>query len=119
MSLTAEQALAAAKKYTDDSIEGGGSSKGKNCTIESIDPITGGNRITFKWYLDDGTEQTDTLDVMDGQDGSQGPQGPKGDTGETGATGPQGPKGDKGDDGSPGVPDDEWTDIQEVLNTDE
>lgn len=73
--------FAAAKTYTDKEIEGGGAVQGKNCTIDSIVPITGGNRVTFKWYLDDGTEQTETLDVMDGEDGPQGPQGIQGVTG--------------------------------------
>lgn len=62
-------AYAASKRYTDVTVEGGGAIKGKNCTIDSITPITGGNEVTFKWTLDDGTEQTDTMDVMDGEDG--------------------------------------------------
>lgn len=71
--------LALAKKYTDGSIAGiTGTLAGKNCTVDSITPITGGNRITFKWTANDGTEKTDTMDVMDGQDGA---------TGQTGATG--------------------------------
>ena len=60
---------AVAKKYVDETVIGGGALKGKNCTIQSIAPITGGNRITFKWTLDNGTELTDTLDVMNGIDG--------------------------------------------------
>ena len=39
-----------AKKYTDESVEGAGAIKGKNCQIQSIEPITGGNRVTFAWY---------------------------------------------------------------------
>lgn len=64
--------LALAKKYTDKSIEGAGAIKGKNCTISSIDDITGGHRVTFAWELDDGTAQTETLDVMNGIDGTPG-----------------------------------------------
>lgn len=60
---------AKSKTYTDETVVGGGAIKGKNCTIESITPITGGNEVTFKWTLDDGTVQTDTMDVMDGEDG--------------------------------------------------
>jgi hypothetical protein len=56
---------ALSKKYTDDAIAGG-AQKGKNCTISSIDPITGGHRVTFQWTLDNGTVQTDYVDVMDG-----------------------------------------------------
>ncbi len=58
-----------AKRYTDNSIAGGGISAGKNCTISSITDITGGHRVTFKWYLDNGTEQTGYMDVADGVDG--------------------------------------------------
>ena len=54
------------KKYTDTSLIGGGAIKGKNCTVDSITSITGGNRVTFKWTLDDGTVQTGYIDVMDG-----------------------------------------------------
>ena len=72
MGLKAEEALAAAQQYTDETIEGGGAIKGKNCTIDSIEPISGGQRVTFKWTLDDGTEQTSTMDVMNGVDGQDG-----------------------------------------------
>ena len=70
--------LAAARKYTDNSVAGAGAIKGKNCTIDSISPITGGNRVTFKWTLDNGTVQTGTMDVLDGSDGAQGPAGADG-----------------------------------------
>ena len=60
---------ALAKKYVDKTVEGGGSLKGKNCIITDISSITGGNRVTFQWTLDDGTVETDTMDVMDGVDG--------------------------------------------------
>ena len=101
--------LAAARRYTDNSVAGGGAIKGKNCTIDSISPITGGNRVTFKWTLDNGTVQTGTMDVLDGQDGAQGAQGPAGPKGDTGAQGPQGiqgadgPKGDTGEQGPQGI----------------
>lgn len=70
--------LALAKKYTDESVEGAGAIKGKNCTISSIDDITGGHRVTFAWELDDGTPKTETLDVMDGADGTDGIDGAPG-----------------------------------------
>lgn len=70
MALTPVQVYALAKKYTDDEIAGGGAIKGKNCVIDNITPIEGGNRVTFKWTLDNGTEMTDYIDVMDGTDGS-------------------------------------------------
>lgn len=73
--------LAASKKYTDTTVAGGGAIKGKNCTVDSITPITGGNRVTFKWTLDNGTVQTAYIDVMDGATGAQGPQGIQGPAG--------------------------------------
>ena len=78
MALSAIQAYALAKKYTDDSLAGGGAVAGKNCTIESITEITGGHRITFQWTLDNGTIKTDTLDVMDGINGADGEDGADG-----------------------------------------
>lgn len=87
------QTYAAAKGYTDQTVSGGGTLKGKNCVISSIREITGGHRVTYQWTLDNGTVQTDTMDVMDGE---QGPQGVKGDTGNTGATGATGPAGTNG-----------------------
>lgn len=86
---------ALSKKYTDNSLAGGGAIKGKNATIDSITDITGGHRVTFKWTLDNGTVQTQSMDVMDGV------KGDKGDTGLQGIQGIQGIKGDKGDDGYP------------------
>lgn len=63
---------AAAKKYTDTTVAGGGAIKGKNCTIDSITPITGGNKVTFKWTLDNGTVQTSDMNVMNGDKGDDG-----------------------------------------------
>lgn len=70
--------LALAKSYTDTSLAGGGAIKGKNCVVDSITAITGGHRVTFKWTLDNGTEETGYMDVMDGEKGDK---GNKGDTG--------------------------------------
>ena len=64
--------LPLAKKYTDETVAGGGAIKGKNCTVDSITDITGGHRVTFKWTLDDGTVQTGTMDVMNGDKGDTG-----------------------------------------------
>ena len=66
---------AAAKKYTDKTVLGGGAIKGKNCTVDSVMAITGGHRVTFKWTLDDGSVQTGYMDVMDGVDGADGADG--------------------------------------------
>ena len=80
--------LALAKKYTDDSIAGtSGALKGKNCTIASIEDITGGHRVTFAWESDGGEAQTETLDVMDGATGADGQTGPAGKDGKDGAPG--------------------------------
>ena len=67
--------LAVAKKYTDDSIAGAGGLEGKPCQIQSIEAITGGNRVTFLWEDNDGVEHTDTMDVMNGTDGTDGQDG--------------------------------------------
>lgn len=68
-------AYALANGYTDETVIGGGAIKGKNCQIKSKTAIEGGTRITFAWYLDNGTEQTTTLDVMNGTDGEDGKDG--------------------------------------------
>ena len=95
--------LALAKKYTDTSLVGGGAIKGKNCVIDSIAAITGGNRVTFKWTLDDGTVQTGTMDVMDGEDGQTGATGAQGPTGPAGKDGKNGKDGTDGIDGQDGA----------------
>ena len=86
MALTPKKVYALLKKYTDDSIAGGGISAGKNCVINSITPITGGNRVEFQWTLDNGTVKTDTMDVMDGEDGAPGADGHDGAPGADGLT---------------------------------
>lgn len=103
------KAYALSKKYTDDSIAGGGAIKGKNATIDSITDITGGHRVTFKWTLDNGTVQTQSIDVMDGEDGEEGKSAYEVAV-EAGFIGTEeewlaslkGEKGDKGDKGDPG-----------------
>ena len=91
--------LAMAKKYTDKSLAGAGAVAGVPCQIQSITPITGGNRVTFLWEDNNNVSHTSTLDVMDG---AKGDKGDKGDTGiqglqgEPGIQGPQGIQGEKG-----------------------
>lgn len=60
--------LAAARKYTDGSIEGyTGILAGKNCKIQSITPTANNSTIiTFAWTKDDGTQKTTDLEVMNG-----------------------------------------------------
>ena len=145
MALSPEQVLAVAKKFTKDSLEGVGAIAGKPCQIQSITPITGGNRITFLWVDNSGVEHTQTLDVYDGAKGDkgdkgdrgaigpqgsqgiqgvQGPAGPKGDTGAQGIQGIQGEqgiqgiKGDKGDDGYPFLIYKQYDDISEFSASD-
>ena len=59
--------LALARKYTRDTVLGGGALVGKNVIISSIAPIENGNRVTFSYTLDDGTPGTSTMDVMNGE----------------------------------------------------
>lgn len=77
MSLSFET-LAAANKYTDDSMAGAGAVAGVPCQIQSITAITGGNRVTFLWVDNNGDSHTSTMDVLNGV---QGDPGEKGDTG--------------------------------------
>ena len=77
------ETLAAAKKFTSETVLGGGAVVGKNVTISSITPIDGGNRITFSYTLDNGTTKTSTLDVMNGVNGTDGQKGKQGESGKT------------------------------------
>ena len=63
--------LAMAKKYTDNSLAGAGAVAGVPCQIQSITPITGGNRVTFLWVDNNNVSHTSTLDVMDGAGGEE------------------------------------------------
>ena len=69
------ETLVAAKKFTSETVLGGGAVVGKNVTISSITPIEGGNRVTFSYTLDNGTVKTSTMNVMDGIDGLPGKNG--------------------------------------------
>ena len=88
--------LAMAKKYTDISLAGAGAVAGVPCQIQSITPITGGNRVTFLWVDNNNVSHTSTLDVMDGAKGDKGDTGIQGLQGEPGIQGPQGIQGEKG-----------------------
>ena len=63
--------LAMAKKYTDNSLAGAGAVAGVPCQIQSITPITGGNRVTFLWKDNNNVSHTSTLDVMNGLKGDK------------------------------------------------
>ena len=76
--MTALEAYILARAYTKQAVEGAGALKGAPCQIQSITPITGGNRITFAWENSEGETETDTLDVMDGTNGTNGTDGDDG-----------------------------------------
>ncbi len=104
--LDGKKALAIAQQYTDDSLAGAGAVAGKPCQIQSITPITGGNRITFLWVDNNNVSHTQTLDVMDGAKGEKGDKGDRGEQGlqgEQGIQGVQGIQGIQGERGSQGV----------------
>ena len=58
------------KKYTNDSLDGVGAIKGAPCRISKIEPVEGGNKITFAWTSNSGVESTNTLIVKDGEQGN-------------------------------------------------
>lgn len=62
-------ALRKAKSYVDESLLGGGAIVGKNVQVSKIEPIIGGNKITFTYTLDDGTQNNSYLEVMNGERG--------------------------------------------------
>ena len=70
-----DETYAAAKKYTDNTVAGAGGLAGVPCQIQSITPITGGNRVTFLWIDNNGDEHTSTMNVMNGVDGENGEDG--------------------------------------------
>lgn len=84
------ETLVAAKKFTSETVLGGGAVVGKNVTISSITPIEGGNKVTFSYTLDDGTVKTSSMNVMDGNDGIDGLPGKDGKDGKQGADGADG-----------------------------
>lgn len=69
MALSVET-LAMAKTYTNETVDGLGALKGAPCTVESIQNIPGGKRITLGWEGESGQKQTQSFDVMDGKDGA-------------------------------------------------
>ena len=79
-----DETLAAARKYTQDSLAGVGALAGKPCQIQSIASITGGNRVTFLWVDDNGDSHTSTMDVLNGVQGDPGDPGAPGDPGQDG-----------------------------------
>ena len=63
-------ALNKAKKYVNDTLQGAGAIAGKNVQVSKIEPVKGGNRVTFTYTLDDGTPKNSYLEVMSGEKGA-------------------------------------------------
>ena len=63
------------KRYVDETLAGVGALKGAPCQIQSIEPIEGGNNITFSWKTEEGDIRTSTIFVKDGIDGAPGKSG--------------------------------------------
>ncbi|MBQ4523347.1 MAG: hypothetical protein IJA10_10420 [Lachnospiraceae bacterium] len=42
---------------------------GKNVVVAKIEPIVGGNRVTFSYYDDNNVQQSDSLEIQNGTDG--------------------------------------------------
>ena len=61
--------LATAKTYVKESLQGAGAIVGKNVQVSKIEPIIGGNKVTFTYTLDDGTQKNSYLEVMNGEKG--------------------------------------------------
>lgn len=62
-------ALKKAKSYIEESLLGAGAIVGKNVVVSKIEPIVDGNRVTFTYTLDNGTQKNSYLDVMNGKQG--------------------------------------------------
>lgn len=63
-------ALNKAKKYVNDTLLGAGAIVGKNVQVSKIEPIKGGNRVTFTYTLDNGKQENSYLEVMNGEQGA-------------------------------------------------
>lgn len=54
------------RKYTEMTAIGLGAVKGKNAVLEKVEPVEGGQALTFRWTGDDGTVQRRTISISDG-----------------------------------------------------
>lgn len=57
------------KKWVTKKISAIENSSGKNVQVSKIEPIVGGNRVTFTYTLDNGTQENSYLEVMNGEKG--------------------------------------------------
>lgn len=62
--------IAIANSHIRSSLQGAGAIVGKNVQVSKIEPIKNGNRVTFTYTLDDGTQQNSYLEVMNGEQGA-------------------------------------------------
>lgn len=58
--------LAAAKRYTNETVIGMGALKGAPCTVKSVTPVTGGNEVILSWTATDGSITENSFVVKDG-----------------------------------------------------
>ena len=58
--------IALAKKFTKDTAEGIGYTKGNPCTISKTETVADGTEITFQWTGNDGSSKTQKIKVKDG-----------------------------------------------------
>lgn len=58
--------LAAAKRYTNETVIGMGALKGAPCTVKSVTPVTGGNEVILSWTATDGSIIENSFVVKDG-----------------------------------------------------
>ena len=82
--------LGMSKKYTEDTAIGLGAVKGAPATIEKIEEVEGGNKVTFLWTGTNGTQQRQSMFVAKGEKGEKGERGERGPKGEPGSGGGSG-----------------------------
>lgn len=58
--------LAAAKRYTNETVIGMGALKGAPCQVKSIVSVNGGSEVTLSWTATDGTVKENSFVVHDG-----------------------------------------------------
>lgn len=58
--------LAAAKRYTNETVIGMGALKGAPCMVKSVTPVTGGNEVILSWTATDGSVTENSFVVKDG-----------------------------------------------------
>ena len=63
-------AYALARKYVEKTADALGAVRGAPCKIQDIEPVTGGQKITFSWKGDSGAVQTRSMIVNDGVEGA-------------------------------------------------